>query len=74
MMIICYNKEEIATNRNMRTAYQFRLKPTYLQRCIMSRWLNLLRWQYNGLLADRFDWWEHNRTSINACPLVASIA
>lgn len=40
----------------------------------MSRWLNLLRWQYNWLLADRFDWWEMNRTPVNACPLVASIA
>lgn len=40
----------------------------------MSRWLDMLRLQYNGLLADRFDWWEFNRTQVNACPLVASIA
>jgi putative transposase len=25
-------------------------------------------------LGDRFDWWEQNRTSVNACPLVTSIA
>ncbi|WP_445958286.1 RNA-guided endonuclease InsQ/TnpB family protein [Baaleninema simplex] len=58
----------------MRVAYQYRLKPTYEQRCLMSSWLDLLRRQYNWLLADRFDWWEMNRTSVNACPLVCSIA
>ena len=26
--------------------------------------------QYNYLLADRFDWWEQNRSPVNACPLV----
>ena len=40
----------------------------------MDRWLEMLRCQYNYLLADRFDWWEMNRCPINACPLVASIA
>ena len=40
----------------------------------MSRWLDMLRHQYNWLLAERFDWWEMNRCSINACPLVCSIA
>ncbi len=40
----------------------------------MSRWLDMLGSQYNGLLAARFDWWEMNRTPINACPLIASIA
>ena len=58
----------------MRIAYQYRLQPTYEQRCQMNRWLDLLRHQYNGLLADRFDWAEMNRCPVNACPLVASIA
>lgn len=40
----------------------------------MNRWLDMLRHQYNWLLADRFDWWEMNRCPVNACPLVASIA
>ena len=57
----------------MRIAYQYRLQPTYEQRCQMSRWLDMLRHQYNWLLADRFDWWEMNRCPVNACPLVASI-
>ncbi len=26
--------------------------------------------QYNYLLADRFDWYEQNRSQVNACPLV----
>jgi putative transposase len=40
----------------------------------MSKWLDMLRHQYNYLLADRFDWYEMNRCPINACPLVCSIA
>ena len=34
----------------------------------------MLRHQYNYLLAERFDWWTHNRCAINACPLTCSIA
>jgi putative transposase len=58
----------------MKLAYQFKLLPTHNQRCRMSKWLDMLRHQYNYLLADRFDWWEMNRCPINACPLVCSIA
>lgn len=29
--------------------------------------------QYNYLLADRFDWFERNRSPINACPLVCHL-
>nr|WP_033374001.1 RNA-guided endonuclease TnpB family protein [Spirulina subsalsa] len=58
----------------MRIAYQYRIKPTYEQRCQMERWLDMLRCQYNWMLADRFDWWEMNRTPVNVCPLVCSIA
>ncbi len=55
-------------------AYQYKLLPTYQQRCRMNKWLDMLRCQYNWLLGDRFDWWEKNRCPINACPLVSSIA
>jgi len=58
----------------MITSYQYRLKPTYEQRCRLTRWLDLLRHQYNYLLAERYNWWEMNRCPINACPLVSSIA
>ena len=58
----------------MKLAYQYKLLPTYEQRCRMERWLDMLRCQYNWLLADRFDWWQMNRCSVHACPLVCSIA
>jgi putative transposase len=57
----------------MRIAYQFRLLPTSEQRAEMSRWLDLLRLQYNWMLAERFQWWEENRSSINACPLICHL-
>ena len=53
----------------MRTAYQYRLRPTSGQVALMDQWLDLLRKQYNYRLAERFAWWEHNRCDINACPL-----
>lgn len=55
-------------------SYQYRLKPNYEQRCRLNSWLEKLRYQYNYLLADRFDWWENNRTYIYSCPLICSIA
>ncbi len=58
----------------MDIAYQYRLRPTKTQSAQMETWLNLLRMQYNYRLAERFKWWEENRCSINACPLVCSIA
>lgn len=61
---------DVCYNTNMRLAYQFRLLPTSDQRTEMSRWLDMLRLQYNWMLAERFQWWEENRSSVNACPLV----
>lgn len=58
----------------MKLACQYKLLPTYEQRCRIDKWLDMLRCQYNYLLADRFDWWEMNCTPVNACPLVCSIA
>lgn len=57
----------------MRIAYQYRLRPTKSQSAKMETWLNLLRMQYNYRLRERFDWWDYNRCSINACPLNCSI-
>ncbi|MCU0533464.1 MAG: transposase [Hydrococcus sp. Prado102] len=39
----------------------------------MDRWLSMLCAQYNYLLADRFDWYERNRSPVNACPLVCHL-
>jgi putative transposase len=54
----------------MRTAYQYRLRPTKQQVVNLDRWLAMLCAQYNYLLADRFNWYEQNRSPVNACPLV----
>jgi len=54
----------------MRTAYQYRLRPTPDQESLMDNWLELLRRQYNYRLGERFNWWEQNRCDINACPLI----
>jgi len=54
----------------MRTAYQYKLRPTKLQTIEIDRWLSMLCAQYNYLLADRFNWYEQNRSPINACPLI----
>ena len=57
----------------MRTAYQYKLRPTKQQVASIDRWLSMLCAQYNYLLADRFNWYEQNRCSINACPLVCHL-
>ena len=57
----------------MRTAYQYKLRPTQQQVIELDRWLAMLCAQYNYLLADRFNWYEQNRSPINACPLVCHL-
>ena len=54
----------------MRAAYQYRLRLTKSQVREIERWLDMLRHQYNYLLADRFNWYDQNRCAVNACPLV----
>jgi putative transposase len=36
----------------------------------MTEWLDLLRRQYNYRLGERFNWFEQNRSPVNACPLI----
>ncbi|MBD0265485.1 MAG: IS200/IS605 family element transposase accessory protein TnpB [Tolypothrix sp. T3-bin4] len=57
----------------MRISYQYKLRPTKQQAIEIDRWLSMLCAQYNFLLADRFDWYERNRSPINACPLVCHL-
>ncbi|NEO70694.1 transposase [Moorena sp. SIO3H5] len=57
----------------MRTAYQYRLRLSKSQEAEIERWLDMLRHQYNYLLADRFNWYEQNRCSINSCPLICHL-
>ncbi|MGL5875368.1 MAG: RNA-guided endonuclease InsQ/TnpB family protein [Xenococcaceae cyanobacterium] len=46
----------------MKQAYQYKLLPNSKQRQEIDRWLEMLRYQYNYLLADRFNWWNYNRS------------
>ena len=46
----------------MKQAFQYKLLPDTNQRQEIDRWLDLLRHQYNYLLADRFNWWRYNRS------------
>ncbi len=57
----------------MRTAYQYRLRPTSDQIASMGEWLELCRRQYNYRLGERFSWYEQNRCDINACPLICHL-
>jgi putative transposase len=68
-----YSKTLTAINKQVRTAYQYRLRPTKHQASELDRWLSMLCSQYNYLLADRFNWYEQNRSPINACPLVCHL-
>ncbi|AFY67224.1 RNA-guided endonuclease TnpB family protein [Geitlerinema sp. PCC 7407] len=57
----------------MRTAYQYRLRPTVSQVALMGEWLELLRRQYNYRLGERFSWYEQNRCDITDCPLICHL-
>ena len=54
----------------MRTAYQYRLRPTSSQVALMDAWLGLLHKQYNYRWAERCNWWKQNRCDVNVCPLI----
>jgi putative transposase len=58
----------------MKTTFQYRFYPNTKQKLALNDWLRITRYWYNRQLGDRFDWWEMNRTGVNACPLVSSIA
>ena len=58
----------------MKTAFQYRFYPDTKQKLELNEWLRISRYWYNRQLGDRFDWWEMNRTRVDACPLVSSIA
>lgn len=62
----------------MRQAYQYKLLPNTEQKNHIDRWLDMLRHQYNYLLADRFAWWQENRNDIvlpqgNFCQIACSL-
>ena len=57
----------------MRTSYQYKIKPTQEQVEKIARTLEMLRCQYNYLLAQRFDWPGQNRCPLDRCPLICQI-
>jgi putative transposase len=57
----------------MKYTYQYKALPSTEQKLELNAWLRICRYWYNRQLGDRFDWWEHNRTPVNACPLVTSL-
>jgi len=58
----------------VQTTYQYRFYPDTKQKLELNEWLRISRYWYNRQLGDRFDWWLMNRTYVDACPLVSSIA
>ncbi|MFN6515096.1 MAG: RNA-guided endonuclease InsQ/TnpB family protein [Nostoc sp. CreGUA01] len=57
----------------MRISYQYKIKPNKEQAEKIDNTLEMLRYQYNYLLAQRFDWYEKNRCPIDRCPLVCHL-
>jgi len=68
-----YTKNNTKRIVSVRTAYQYKLRPTKQQAALIDRWLSMLCAQYNYLLADRFNWYEQNRSPINTCPLICHL-
>ncbi|AFZ26478.1 transposase, IS605 OrfB family, central region [Cylindrospermum stagnale PCC 7417] len=57
----------------MKISYQYKIKPTKEQAEKINKTLEMLRCQYNYLLAQRFDWYEMNRSPIDRCPLICHL-
>jgi len=58
----------------MKTTYQYQFYPDTNPKLSLNHWLRICRYWYNRQLGVRFDWWEMNRNTVNACPLIASIS
>ena len=46
----------------VKQAFQYKLLLNTNQRQEIERWLSMLRYQYNYLLGDRYNWWQYNRS------------
>lgn len=53
--------------------YQYKALPTTEQKLELNLWLRTCQYWYNRQIGDRFDWWEMNRSPVNACPLVTAL-
>ncbi len=57
----------------MKSTLQYRAYLDTEQKLEANCWLRVCRYWYNRQLGERFDWWENNRTYINACPLMCTL-
>ncbi|MFH7025073.1 MAG: helix-turn-helix domain-containing protein [Heteroscytonema crispum UTEX LB 1556] len=57
----------------MKYTYQYKALPTTEQKLELNLWLRICMYWYNRQLGDRFDWWEMNRSPVDACPLVCHL-
>lgn len=57
----------------MKSTLQYRFYPDTKQTIELNYWLRVCRYWYNRQIGDRFDWWENNRTYLNACPLNCAV-
>lgn len=57
----------------MKSTFQYRAYPTTKQKLEANYWLRVCRYWYNRQLGDRFNWWNNNRSYVNACPLVCAL-
>ncbi|MEH1852871.1 MAG: transposase [Nostoc sp.] len=55
------------SNKKVKTSYQYKIKPNKEQAEKIDNTLEMLRYQYNYQLAQRFDWYEQNKCSIDRC-------
>jgi putative transposase len=53
----------------MRYTYQYKALPATDQKLELNGWLRTCQYWYNKQLGDRFDWWQSNRSAVNACPI-----
>ena len=56
-------------NNQVRISYQYKIKPTKEQAEKIDETLEKLRYQYNYLLAQRFNWYEQCRSPIDRCSI-----
>jgi len=57
----------------MKRTYQYRIYPQTAQAQSLTLGLRICRYWYNRMLGERLDWWEQNRCSVNACPLICHL-
>ncbi|RAM49781.1 MAG: transposase [Hapalosiphonaceae cyanobacterium JJU2] len=51
--------------------YQYRAYPDTNQKQDLNEWLRICQYWYNKQLGDRFNWWENNRSRIDACSIIS---